>query len=333
VRVPLARARPAFPSVPAQAARPTLASVSSTSDPGQALGALAALVTSVTWAFASARYADAARSAGGVRVNLVRALVATALWGAAFMALEGPRALAGVSATQALLLAASIACSYGIGDNVFYVAARRIGISAALAIATIYPLWAALYGVLFRAEPLGLGRALGLACCLGGVAALSAQSGKGGSDGTRASGRAALAGVALALLTSLFWAGNAVCLKLGGEGLSLYLVNALRFAIGALLLAVQLPFQRTRADAPGSSLPKLTAALWLPLLADAGIGSVCYTYGIVHSDLALGATLSSLSPLVSLPLAALYGTERVGPAKVLAVSMTVAGVVLLVLAT
>ena len=51
----------------------------------------------------------------------------------------------------------------------------------------------------------------------------------------------------------------------------------------------------------------------------------------MHSDLALGATLSSLSPLVSLPLAALSGTERVGAAKVLAVSMTVAGVVLLVL--
>ena len=303
----------------------------STSDSEQTLGALAALLTSVTWAFASARYAEAARSAGGVRVNLVRAVVATALWGGAFLVLEGPRALAGVSAPQALLLAASIACSYGIGDNVFFVAARRIGISAALAIATIYPLWAALYGVLFRAEPLGATRAFGLVCCLAGVAALSAQNGQASDDGAPASGRAALVGVALALLTSLFWAGNAVCLKLGGEGLSLYLVNALRFAIGTLLLTLQLALPQRRAAAPTASLPKLTAALWLPLLVDAGIGSVCYTYGIVHSDLALGATLSSLSPLVSLPLAALSGTERVGAAKVLAVSMTVAGVVLLVL--
>lgn len=305
--------------------------MNSTADPQQSLGALAALVTSVTWAFASARYAEAARSAGGVRVNLVRACVASLLWGGAFLLIEGPAALGAVSTTQTLLLAASIACSYGIGDNVFFVASRSIGVSSALAIATTYPLWAALFGVLFRGEPFGPSRALGLLCCLGGVAGLLVQS--RAPEATQAAGarRTAWLGVALALLTSWFWAGNAVCLKLGGEGLSLYLVNALRFSLGMLLLAVQLPFQRAREGEPASSLPKLAYALWLPLLADTGLGSVCYTYGIVHSDLALGATLSSLSPLVSLPIGALSGTERVTPAKVLAVTVTVAGVILLVL--
>lgn len=299
-----------------------------TAESEQVLGALAAFATSVTWAFASARYAEASRGASGVRVNLARAVVASLVWSAALLLLEGPRALHQVSATHALFLAGSIACSYAVGDNIFFAAARRIGISAALAVATIYPLWAALYGVLFRGEPFGVQRALGLLACLAGIAALLAQSRQRTSESAMTP-KAGLVGVALALITSLFWAGNAVCLKLGGEGLSLYVVNAVRFCVGAVLLAVQLPLEKRNPSAPAPNLRALMVALWLPLLADTGLGSICYTYGITHTDLALGATLSSLSPLVALPIAAAYGTERLTLAKILSVSVTVTGVVLL----
>ncbi len=295
------------------------------------LGALAAFTASVTWAFASTRYAQAAQDAGSVRVNLVRALSASALWLAALSLLESPAALFAIDAEHALLLAGSIACSYAIGDSVFYAAATRAGVSVALAVATIYPLWAALYGALARAEPFGPLRVLGVLACVGGVAALLAQT-SSGSSVERAAG---VAGVGLALLTSLFWAGNAVFLKLGAEGLSLYQANALRFLLGALLLGLQLPLKRQRKatpDQPSVSLRQLLRRLWLPLLADTGLGSVAFVYGITHTDLALGATLSSLSPLVALPIAVALGTERVTLGKALAVTITVAGVVLLVAA-
>ena len=296
------------------------------------LGALAAFTASVTWAFASTRYAQAAQDAGSVRVNLVRALSASLLWLVALALLDSPAALLAIDLERALLLAGSIACSYAIGDSVFYAAATRAGVSVALAVATIYPLWAALYGALARAEPFGPLRVLGVFSCVGGVAALLAQT-RAGSSLERAAG---VAGVGLALLTSLFWAGNAVFLKLGAEGLSLYQTNALRFSLGALLLWLQLPFKRRREAAPSgqpsASLVRLLRRLWLPLLADTGLGSVAFVYGITHTDLALGATLSSLSPLVALPMAVALGSERVTPGKALAVTITVAGVVLLVTA-
>jgi len=297
------------------------------------LGALAAFTASVTWAFASTRYAQAAQDAGSVRVNLVRALSASALWLAALSLLESPAALFAIDLEPALLLAGSIACSYALGDSVFYAAANRAGVSVALAVATIYPLWAALYGALARSEPFGPSRVLGLLACVGGVAALLAQT-RSGSSVERTAG---VVGVGLALLTSLFWAGNAVFLKLGAEGLSLYQANALRFSLGALLLWLQLPLKRRRQAAPkpaqpSPSLVQLLRRLWLPLLADTGLGSVSFVYGITHTDLALGATLSSLSPLVALPIAAALGSERVTAGKALAVTITVAGVVLLVAA-
>lgn len=309
------------------------------------LGAFAAFTASVTWAFASARYAQMAERAGPVRVNLLRSLTASALWFGALAATDGPAALSAVDAEHALLLAGSIVCSYAIGDSVFYAAATRAGLSVALAIATIYPLWAALYGALFRAEPFGAWRVFGLLACIVGIAALLVQSHRQ----RMAAGSRALLGIALALLTSLFWAGNTVFLKLGAQGLSLYQMNAVRFAFGALLLLAQLPWRirQERAEsaareesAPGAVRTKreslgmwqLARKLWLPLLADTGVGSVAFAYGITHTDLALGATLSSLSPLVAMPIAAAMGTERLTVGKALAVSITVGGVVLLVTA-
>jgi len=304
------------------------------------LGAIAAFTASVTWAFASARYAQAAESAGGVRVNLLRALAAAGLWLSALAIVQGPAALVAVDAQHTLLLAGSIACSYALGDAVFYAAAKRAGISVALAVATVYPLWAALYGAIFRAEAFGALRVLGLLGCVVGVAALLVQT---HTNRLNARGGATL-GIALALLTSLFWAGNAVCLKLGAEGLTLYQANAVRFSFGALLLLAQLPIKRDLAPAPVATPLagptgharvdpwQLARRLWLPLLADTGLGSICFAYGITHTDLALGATLSSLSPLVALPIAAAMGSERVTWGKVLAVSLTVGSVVLLVAA-
>jgi drug/metabolite transporter (DMT)-like permease len=302
---------------------------------------LAAFTASVTWAFASERYAQAARLAGTVRVNLLRALTATLLWLIGLGFAEGFAALGAVSGQSALLLAASITCSYAVGDGIFFRAAARLGVSSALAIATIYPLWAALYGVLVQGEPFGPTRAVGLLSCLAGVSALLALSRRHASDALDR--RAAAIGVMLALLASLCWAGNAVFLKQGAQGVSLYQVNVLRFSFGALLLLAQLPLQlwlargqrRTPgpvAAAPEMQLGKLARLLALPLIVDTGLGSVCFVYGIANTDLALGATLSSLSPLVALPIAALSGTERVTTPRVLAVGVTVLGVVLLVLA-
>jgi drug/metabolite transporter (DMT)-like permease len=304
---------------------------------GSYLGALGAFTASVTWAFASERYADAARTAGTVRVNLLRALSATALWLVGLGVVDGFAALREVRAESALALAASIACSYALGDGIFFRAAARLGVSAALAIATIYPLWAALYGALVRGEPFGPLRALGLLGCLGGVWALLALSRRralvaGAQPDTPAHRNAAATGVALALLASLAWAGNAVFLKQGAQGLSLYQANVLRFSFGALFLLLQLPLRRReRSESAPLALTSLGRALVWPLLIDTGLGSICFVYGIANTDLALGATLSSLSPLVALPLGALSGRERITAPHALAVGLTVLGVVLLVL--
>ena len=297
------------------------------------LGAVAAFSASVTWAFASERYAEAARGVGTVQVNLLRALSASSFWLVSLSFAEGVSALAHVSGRNTAFLAASIACSYALGDGLFFRAAGQLGVSAALAIATIYPLWAALYGALVHGEPFGPQRALGVIACLGGISALLALGRRASAAVDRKQvGRGAL----LALLASLAWAGNTVLLKQGAQGISVYQANVLRFSFGALFLLAQLPFRRRPAEPAAGAAPsfgRLARRLALPLVVDTWLGSVCFVYGIAHTDLALGATLSSLSPLFALPIAAWSGAERVTVAHALAVCLTVLGVVLLVAST
>lgn len=297
------------------------------------LGPLSAFTASLTWAFASTRFAEAARREGAVRVGLLRALSASVLWLAALGLTQGLGALRLVGGGRALFLLGSILCSYALGDRLFFAAASRLGVSSALSIATVYPLWAALYGTVVRNEPLGPVRVLGMLFCLLGVSAVLRMSRTAAP--AQFEPRAAWAGAGLALLTSLFWAGNTVFLKLGSQGISLLQANALRYPFGVLLVLVQLPFAaksapESSAPAQRSSLFALARKLSLPLLADTGLGSVAFVYGIANTDLALGATLSSLSPLVALPIAVVLGTERVTAGKVFAVCLTLLGVVLLV---
>jgi len=292
------------------------------------LGPLCAFASSVTWAFASGKYAQKAGETSGARVNCARALFAWAGWSAAVLVTSdvGAGGIAQLSVGRVFLLMLSIVCSYVVGDGVFYAAAQRAGVSSALAVATVYPLWAALYGALVRGETLGPLRAAGLLGCVLGVALLLRQA---KPQGTARVFPQARLGIALALLTSLFWAGNAVFLKEGAEGLPVVQTNAVRFGVGVLLLGPRVYFER--ATGPRTPMLLLVRQLWLPLVLDTLLGSVCYVYGLAHSSLALGVTLSSLSPLAALPIAVASGTERVTLARAACVLLIVASVVALVL--
>ena len=128
------------------------------------------------------------------------------------------------------------------------------------------------------------------------------------------------------LITSVLWAGNTIAIKTGAVGLSLFTVNGVRYSLAILVLGALVLAGR----APGAKRP---AAGWLPMLpaiaSDCVVGAMMFIYGLTHTDLAVGATLSSLAPLLSLPFAVWLGAEKLSPAKLAAVATTVAGIALL----
>ncbi len=295
------------------------------------LGPLAAFTSAVTWAFGSVRYAQASRTMGGAYVNLLRGLLATGIYTTYAFARRGTDLYVGVDLGHTAWLLGSIVGSYAVGDNVFLAAASRAGLSTALSIGCTYPLWAALAAALWGGEPFGPQHALGTLLAIGGVIALVRMQGHGRAASVEKTspGRRTI-GVMLAVLTSGFWALNSYGVKRGAAGLPLDQANAIRFGMSLFLLAPQ-AFLMRRPD-PQASILGGWRRLVPVALAEVLVGSVTYVYGISNSPLAVGATLSSLAPVISLPIAIMFGEERWDWRRAMAVGATTLGVVVLVTA-
>lgn len=296
------------------------------------IGSAAALVSAALWAFASTKYALASRAIGSARVNLTRATIVMPLFAVATLLSTRGHPLAGVTTTRAAWLLASVFCAYAFADNVFFAAARRVGITTALAIGSSYPLWAAVVGTVWRGERFGVVRAIGTLFCVGGVIALIVQAPRAADEHEHAqsSKREAQEGIALAILTSILWAGNTVSTKLGGTGLEAWHANLIRFCFAWPILAATSALTRrpTRDEATARATYR---GLVFPSLAEACIGSSLFVYALAHTDLAVGATLSSLAPLMSVPFALFYREERWSLPRFSAVTVTVAGVIVLII--
>jgi drug/metabolite transporter (DMT)-like permease len=291
-------------------------------------GALAAFGSSCTWAYSSARYAQASRDVGSTRVNLARALVVVPIYLTVCALMFGRHVLDGVTSTGCTWLLASVMCSYGLADSLFFVSARRLGVSTALAISSTYPLWAALTGAIFSHERFGPLRIAGTLLCVGGVIALVELSPTARAE--RGQPHRDRLGIALAVLTSILWAGNSVSIKQGAVGLSVWQANCIRYSMALVILSTQVLLSRKK---PAEPRPRGGWTRLVPaIIADAIFGSIFYVYGLSNTDLSVGAPLSSQAPLLSVPVAIALGEERWNAARFLAVTATVGGIVVLILA-
>jgi drug/metabolite transporter (DMT)-like permease len=298
----------------------------------QTSGALAALGSASLWAFASTRYALASRALGSPRVNLARTLTVLPIFLFVTAISTHGHPLAGVTLARVGWLTLSVICAYAFADNLFFAAARRVGITTALAIASSYPLWAAFVGTLWRGEPFSPLRGLGTALCVGGIIALILLAPRAADEQPHrgSAARSSQVGIALALVTSVLWAGNTVATKLGGSGLLAWQANLVRFGSALpILLASTAVLPR---PTPDPIVARATYRGLVPVsLAEACVGSSLFVYALAHTDLAVGATLTSLAPLISVPFALLYREERWSPTRFAAVLATVGGVIALVL--
>ena len=181
----------------------------------------------------------AAREAGRVgatEVNLTRAVLVLPLFALAALVTVGPQAVGDLRWSNLGWLSLSMLCSYGLGDLIFYLTALRLGTPTGLSISSIFPVWSALLGALTLGEKISGGRAAGIACCIGGVCWLVRLQAPEDAPKKTLRGRELATGVALALLTSLLWAGNAYSIRRGAVGLPMFLVNTFRYFMAVPVL-------------------------------------------------------------------------------------------------
>ncbi len=294
-------------------------------------------MASCTWALGVSTYAVISRTQPAFQIACMRALLSLPLF---FLILiwqsggfSGAFAAFHAAPPDAIAwLAVSIIASYALGDVLFLWSTRSLGISGALAIASTYPLWTALADYSAKGGGMNIFGILGLICVVAGtVGVILCTQVAPRSDGEDTGRRSLLKrkdiGLCLAVFASGMWALNAYALNRGGVPMSAALGNCFRMFFVLLLAPL---VGRLIGDRGSIFLPlKFTKKYFWVFFIEGFGGTFFFLYGMSHAPLAIGAALSSLAPVLVVPVALVMRTERFSLRKALFISLVVAGVCLL----
>lgn len=289
------------------------------------LGPLCAFLSSFTWAVGITAYSQLSTRYSPFIVNFTRACVALPIFLVLGLMFD-PHGFSHIQQENVLWLVLSIFCSYALGDVLFLWSTRYLGVPAALAIASSYPLWSALCGVVFLNESLTVARACAMLMILAGLC-MVILSGYN-RESKQATRSEYFYGLGLAVITSFFWALNTYANNRGGLGLSTYSVNAVRMS-SALIFCFALGYGTRGVKKRGTAflINRADFKKNFPVFIFEGFGGAFFfVYGLTHAPLAVASTLSSLAPAISVPLAVMLGREKVTLLKAIGVLVVVVGV-------
>lgn len=295
-------------------------------------GPVAAFLSSATWAVGSSTYSKVSREYTAFGVNFTRAVIALPCFLIATfieLGISGTaEAFAHLDFARVGWFALSMFSSYAFGDALFLWSSQGLGVPAALAIASIFPIWTAFAGYLIHGETLNSWQGLGLVITVGGVITVIMNEPRASEGRKHSAATPTTRGVLTAFACSFFWALNSYSVSVAGHGMSAFMGNMIRMMLALPLCGLMSAAFgiRGRLLLPFSSLK---GVLWIFVMEAFG-GSFFFVYGLSHSPLALASTLTSLAPVLAVPVALMLKIERFSLGRTIGISLVVLGLCLLV---
>jgi uncharacterized membrane protein len=287
-----------------------------------------ALVSALLWALASVLLTVGAKVLPVVPLNFVRCAVSTAFFWALLPFFGGLQALAQITPSNWLWLVVSVIAMLVVGDTLYFRSLDLAGVSWAMPVANINPLWAVMLAALFIGEPLSWSLLAGAVLVVLGIILVSRSTGKP-AESNPADGRARKVGLLLALAVSVIWAVGQVSLKPATDGLDSVVANSVRQPMAMLML-----LGLTLVRGQGRDLRRLDRKSWLVIivasLLGTGIGSLLFVMAIQLAGAGRTAVLTGTAPAMAIPFSMLWLAERPTRWTVAGTLLTVAGIVLVV---
>ena len=283
-----------------------------------------ALGAAACWALSSVTSVAPSRHLGAIAFTRWRVLsVALLLW--AIVACTGGWRTLGASVAWPLALSGLLGIF--VGDVALFAAMNRLGPRRCGVLFATHAVFSAVLGMTLLGETMGVQALLGAALTLGGVmtAVLLGQHKDEDHAWERHRGRLGV-GVALALLAALCQAlGSLIAKPAMAAGVDPLAASALRATVasGAHFALLALGVGVARAQAPAS--PKVLAQTALNGFVGMGLGMTLVLLALRHGDVGMVAILSSVSPVLLLPLLWLKLGRSPAPGAWLGAVMTVAG--------
>jgi len=318
-------------------------------------GELIALLSALLWAIASVLLTIGARQIPVVPLNLVRCVLSTTFFWALLPFFGGFKALATIPAAAWPWLVVSVLGLLVVGDTLYFRSLDLAGVSWAMPVASINPLWAVILASIFVDEPLSWSLVLGALLVIGGVILVSRSAGPGdvvvpansaapvasagpeNAAGPLAAENSATAprsttrrtGLLLAFVVSVLWAVGQVALKPATAGVHSVVANSVRQPLGMLML-----LGLTLARGQWRELKKLDRRSWgiivIASLVGTGVGTLFFIMAIQMTGAGRTAVLTSTAPLLAIPFSMLWLRERPTRWTIVGTLLTTAGIVLVV---
>lgn len=289
-------------------------------------GEVLALVSALLWSVASVLMALGSHRLHVLPLNLIRCVVSSVFFWALLPFYGGLEAFRTVPSSAWLWLVVSVLILLVVGDTLYFRSLNLAGVSWAMPVAGINPLWAILLAALFLDEPLTWSLLLGALLVVAGVTLLSRPE-MHSSNGQDIEPAARRKGLLIALLVSLLWGAGQVTLKPATAGMHSVVANSIRQPLAMfILLAINL---RTGL---WKELRRLDRRSWamilLASLVGTGVGTLFFVMAIQTLGAGRTAVITSTSPLLAIPFSMTMLREKPTRWTVAGTFFTTVGVVL-----
>jgi DME family drug/metabolite transporter len=296
------------------------------------IGEIAALGAAVSWAVAPILYKKALSGASPVSANIVRCATNAAVLVLVLVVSGLAGALARLPLSVVAVVVVSGLVGLGVGDTLYMIGLKSIGVARAVPLAATYPLFSLLWATLLLGEPVTAAAVAGTVVILLGIWFLSRER----VDSTiHVHGKLELTGVAVSLLTAVVWSVSitlmdfAVTMPGVLNGLDAnYAVVTVRIAGMALVMLALAPL----LDRERGFLKlgwRAVALLCVGGLVANGVGWLLMNYSFLNIAESQAVPISSTTPLFSTLAGFAFFREKMTRDNTLGALLVVAGVVLI----
>jgi len=294
------------------------------------MGEFAALGAAISWTVSALLYKKALSEAKPISANIVRLTLTSAVL-LAFMAGAGLiGVLTKLTMTVVVLAAVSGVIGLGLGDTLYMVSLKMIGVARAVPVTCTYPLFNLVWVAIFEGERLTWSVALGAVVIVLGVWLLSLEKGDVSDVPKNVLGK----GLALALATALLWSVSIAMMGLAVKETpnldDAFAINTIRvfaiaasFAVSAPLVDRSLGFLKLKK--------RTVVTLILGGIVALGLGWFLLNYSFIDTPQSRAVPISSATPLFSTLAGVLLLHEKVSAKIVLGSVAVVAGIFMIFL--
>jgi drug/metabolite transporter (DMT)-like permease len=297
------------------------------------LGEVAALGAAFCWAVAPILYRQALFKTHPISANIVRCASNAVVMLLVLVALGKWNVLASLPLNVAVLVATSGIIGLGVGDTLYMLSLKAVGVSLAVPLAASYPLFSLVWATFLLGQPVTASAVAGAVLILAGIWLLCKEKPEAVGGVNR---RWLFSGVAAGLATAVFWSVSITLMDsaLNSPGVvgmdANYAIITLRIASMAMFLLLLAPILDK-----GKGFLKMNRRTVLQLcvggLVANAVGWFLMNYSFVNIPEAQAVPVSSVTPLFSAAAGFLLFKEKATWNRVLGALVVVLGVVLIFL--